>query len=56
MLFQEYFDQVGEAIEFLIAICAIIGMFMIIIAILWGVIAGKRQIKSTIILMIVGIL
>ncbi len=54
MIYQDYFDSVGEAIEFLIALGGVISVFLVILGILWGALGGRRQMKSAIILVVIG--
>ena len=56
MIFANYFDQVGDGIEFLIAVGSMMGILMLIIGLLGVTLSSKRQRKEFFSLLIIGII
>ena len=56
MIFASYFDQVGDGIEFLIAVGSMMGILMLIIGLLGVTLSSKRQRKEFFSLLIIGII
>jgi VIT1/CCC1 family predicted Fe2+/Mn2+ transporter len=56
ILFSNYFDQVGDGIEFLIALGSMVGFLLLIIGLLGAVLSSKRQRKEFVSLLFIGII
>ena len=56
MIFASYFDQVGDGIEFLIAVGSMMGILMLIIGLLGVTLSSKRQRKEFLSLLLIGII